>query len=467
MDTELAETLFEELRGDLVGGWQVQDLISHGKSAVVFKAASADREIALKVFDKQLVARYGEETQLSRIKRELTLRDKKHKHLVEIYDGGRCDKTGLLFVAMQRIRGKPLSKVLCDIRRKQIRRLISQVASAARFLEELGLAHRDIKPDNIVYSENTGDVTLLDLGVLRPIDSISAMTDGDPKLPFIGTHRYSPQEFLLRKEEDSPEGWRAVTFYQLGGVLHDLLERRPLFGSQTEIARLVNAVLNSQPEFSATDVPTDLVRLSKCCLHKNPLVRLRLVSWQDFTSLNRQEDSGITAKDRVRALLANVPELNRRDWHEKRNVKNVRNRVIRDLERSIRQWCVSETLLPPVEIRELTTFKLTTGALHIHFRPDQSRQLAHHIQLWVGLDLVDAETELVELTCCARISLSQDLPEPSDSIRIFAGAFDSTPVSKRIGHIVYNLLEMALANLSPDGPIELESILQVADLDNE
>ena len=238
MYEQRAHALLEELRGHCVGGWQIQDLIRHGKSAAVFTAHQSPRTAALKIFDPELVARYGELTQLTRIHRELSLRDRHHPNLVDIYDGGRCPATGYHFLVMEYLAGDPLSMHIPTLPRPRIAVLLRQVASAAKFLEDNELVHRDIKPDNIVIDTTTGDATLLDLGVLRPINSDSTATDDDEVQHFLGTLQYSPPEFLLREEEDTVEGWRAVTFYQLGAVLHDLIERRPIFADFAKGAAL-------------------------------------------------------------------------------------------------------------------------------------------------------------------------------------------------------------------------------------
>jgi hypothetical protein len=66
----------------------------------------------------------------------------------------------------------------------------------------------------VAISHDFEHCTLLDLGVIRPV-GIAEITD-ERQRHFIGTLRYSPPELLIREEQDTPEGWRAITFYQLG-----------------------------------------------------------------------------------------------------------------------------------------------------------------------------------------------------------------------------------------------------------
>jgi len=136
--------------GSTIGGWRVLELLGAGKSATVFKAVRARKNAALKVFDSRLVDEFGRESQLNRIQRELSIKNHSHPNLVKILDGGECSTTGHLYVAMELVNAPNLASVITKVPRSSIRRIISQIASAAKFLEDLDLVHRDIKPDNIV-----------------------------------------------------------------------------------------------------------------------------------------------------------------------------------------------------------------------------------------------------------------------------------------------------------------------------
>ena len=340
MYLQRAKTLFEELRGRCVGGWTIQDFIHHGKSAAVFHATRNGQDGALKIFDAELVAQYGEVTQLTRIDRELSLCGHDHEYLIEIYGGGKCMDTGYLFVAMQRIEGVSLSQALNQIPRDQIPRIMKEIASAAKFLEDQTIAHRDIKPDNIMYDAESGKATLLDLGVIRPINSVSSATDDDSQRPFIGTLQYSPPEFLLRMEEDSLHGWRAVTFYQLGAVLHDLIERRPIFSDhRSPYARLVNAIQQDSPSFDAKDVSHDMILLAQNCLVKCWQTRLRVVDWDKFNLQSPPTPIGEAAKRRL--LIQHSDTFSHyQEWRDDWQAEQRFSELVKRLQLTVRQWFV-------------------------------------------------------------------------------------------------------------------------------
>lgn len=288
-----------KLIGKSVDGWDLTDYLGCGKSAVVLKANHANGLAAVKLFDPELIRRYGDDTQQKRIGRELALINEHHENLVRIYGGGYWKSEQLHYVVMEYIDAPNLAQVVenshpCN----RVWKIISEIASAARFLETLGLAHRDIKPSNVVLERTSGKAILLDLGVLRPIGN-SNITDEDQR-NFIGTLQYSSPEFLFRNEEDTRDGWRALTFYQLGAVLHDLITGRPLFHEHSDPwAGLVDAVKNTNPKINGGNVPRELVQLARNCLVKNPHTRLDIVTWDSFQEPKEERDPVNAAKRRL------------------------------------------------------------------------------------------------------------------------------------------------------------------------
>lgn len=322
MDNSQANILRESLQGVSVGGWLIEGSYGNGKSAVVLPASKGDQLGAIKIFHPELIERYGKDVQLERILREKSLVDTSHENLVRIYDGGECPKTGHLYVVMERLPFKNLHEQNANIPLSAVPNIISQIASAARFLEDRGLAHRDIKPENIAISDDFTRAVLLDLGVLLPI-GLSDLTDVDQRY-FIGTLRYSSPEFLKREEEDTIEGWRAVTFYQIGAVLHDLLMKEVLFAEFSEpFSKLVDAVAKVKPTVTSSN--TGLVLLANSCLTKKPATRLELVEWLSFMPQQENADELAAAKDRI---------SKRQRYHQEANT--VANVGMQTLERDIR-----------------------------------------------------------------------------------------------------------------------------------
>lgn len=115
MDDEKAASLEAKLKDRRVRSWVVKRLIDHGKSAAVFLAEDGGRQVALKVFDKDLIKKFGGKTQLARIERELTLIGKTHPNMVGILDGGFDSVTDSYFIVMDYLVGENIKKCLQDI----------------------------------------------------------------------------------------------------------------------------------------------------------------------------------------------------------------------------------------------------------------------------------------------------------------------------------------------------------------
>jgi serine/threonine protein kinase len=358
MDSAQAQALKEQLLGQDFNGWKIVDFFGNGKSAVVMKAEKGGETSAIKVFHNELVERFGKATQLARIQREVGLVDAEHPNLVRILGGGESAE-GHLFVQMEALAWPNLAQVLAKVPDESVFPLLSQVASAARYLENRGLVHRDIKPENIAVSPDFSTAKLLDLGVLKPF-GVAGLTDVDFR-PFIGTLRYSPPEFLLRQEEDTVDGWRAVNFYQLGAVLHDLLTKVELFKDYSEpFALLSNAVQETTPEVTGFD-PT-LVRLADACLLKSPEARRRLVSWGDFEAKKASDSPATDAIGRIRNRQDYFKELVQRRSHAE-PIAGEANRLLRKkLEDVIQQLSLSLAVL----LSALKVFPLRQTSTKVH-----------------------------------------------------------------------------------------------------
>lgn len=192
---------------------------------------------------------------------------------MHVYDGGNFEDR--LYLLMSRAPGTELLKQLQLLPRASIRDIIDQVARACLFLSDNDLCHRDIKAANIFVSDDFRHATLLDISVVRDIhDPIGAGTDHDGQLPVLATTRYTPPEYLFRLLEPGPALWHALTVYQLGALLHDLIMRVPLFQAEYERSatnryRFAWLVATQIPLVAASDVDDDLVFLANRALDKN------------------------------------------------------------------------------------------------------------------------------------------------------------------------------------------------------
>lgn len=437
MDSARAERLSKELINSDIDGWHITGVLGNGKSAIVFEGEKDGTQAAVKVFDPELIERFGEDTQIERINRELALIDHDNDNLIQIIGGGVCNTTHHLYIAMEKINWPSLDQVLNEIPRDSIWDIIKGVSLAAKFLEEKNIVHRDIKPSNIIIDlDNFKNVKLLDLGVIRPIGN-GDLTDDDSK-PFVGTLRYSSPEFLLREEKDNITGWKAVTYYQLGGVLHDMIMKVPLFdGSSVPYAKLVHTVSEEIPQIEASDVDPELILLARNSLTKDPDVRLSLVtSWDSFIKpiKNTSEATLVRQRLRQRKKLAQAtinPNFSLED--ERQNRKNMQgaNEILDEFERISHKIAVASDVIPPAKFINSPDFQNYRGEYTAEFLENPDFALNVDFSIIFNVIITDVNQKILKIMAVAFIAPYSNVRE-TDFIEIYNGVIQKAIIEERL-----------------------------------
>lgn len=438
MDASRAKSYATVLIGTEVGGWRIEEVLGHGKSGVVFVATKGKERAALKVFDDELLAQYGRDVQLERIKRELTLRGHDHPNLIPILDGGICAKSHRAYVVTRLLEDwRTIEDCLQEIPASAVASIIDQVAAAARFLEERDCVHRDIKPANILVSPDFSQAVLLDLGVLRPLDA-SDLTGEDE---FIGTLQYSSPEFLFREEEQTKNGGRALTFYQLGAVLHDLLLRKPLFGDMQPYSKMVDAVRSLYPPIVCPSQPTALVQLARNCLLKHPDQRLALVSWDDFTPAGRSRH-GDTAEIRRRVRERRGLPLSIQPVNASPQPRLVLCDFAQQVIDRLQDTCAASSDLPPLRA-SLQPCGAEACNVMLLFASSARHQLSRPLHFLFRMTCSFSSPQVA--TVAAAAALTDEMPEDlADKCKVvFEGVADADAVHDDILNYVYRVIDEA------------------------
>lgn len=199
--------------GARYGRWRIVKRIGSGGLSVVYEARRDDgryeQTAALKVIrggmqSADLVRHFLRERQI------LSTLD--HPGIVRILDGGET-ATGAPWLVMDMAPGQSITTYCqnADLSINARMALVADVADAAQSAHANLVVHRDIKPDNIIVSDD-GHARLLDFGVSSLADVLS-----DPRGTTAMTPAYASPE-QMRLEETST----ASDIYQLGRVLAEL-----------------------------------------------------------------------------------------------------------------------------------------------------------------------------------------------------------------------------------------------------
>lgn len=443
MDSAKAQGMLDALLRSGVSGWRVLKLIDHGKSAAVFKAVKNGQTAAIKIFDTELIKRFGGEALLERMEREKWLLGHNHPNIVRMFESGIEPDSGNHFLIMEYLEGDNLSKTLNSLPRNLIGSYVEQLASAAQYLEVNGLAHRDIKTANIVVCDNFRRLVLLDFGVLRPVGE-KGLTDNGGTPLFVGTNQYASPEFALRQEEDSPEGWRAVTFYQIGAVIHDMIMKRPLFGNHVGVpARLAQAVQNEVPEILSTDAPPYLVTLAQACLVKSPTARLRMVSWDNFKKPVERQNRSLELQERIRQRVAAAQTRESESAKYEVQSDSGAERLVHSVSEIVRETLRGLGQADPALPRRIVyAFGATGDGIRADFEPDADVGLHKGLSTCVFVEVIDERSRIVGVEGGASECREEASWEPTRS-KVFVGAIDQKAIEEAVTLFVLGAVDRA------------------------
>jgi serine/threonine protein kinase len=287
------------------------------------------------------------------------------------------------------------------------------------------------------------------------------LTDRDEQL-FIGTLQYASPEFLLREEKHTLEGHRSLTFYQLGAVLHDLLEKRRIFAdSASPFARLVQAILHDTPKLDPTGKAPDLVNLGHNCLVKDPGLRLKIVSWDDFSSASTSSSSTTVAKEnirkrRTRALFESQSIDSVAAHEEVRRRNQVVGEILSKIAEQVRA-ASDESDLPPRIVKEVPDQNGTESMLVACFKASAKYGLSVDFHLGLKLQLLDVNAQVIELQCAVLASTNSvtETDFHSHFVPIFSGVYEDAVVRTSLEAALFPALEQAM-NLT--GPLNTTAL---------
>lgn len=268
-----------------VGMYRIEETLGRGGMGVVFRGVHErlNRSVAVKALAPELTQQpefkdrfFAEARTQARLQ---------HPHIVAVYD--LLEDEGEFFIVMEYVAGTPLDAVLRDTAGRGMEvpracKLIGQVLTALDYAHSEAVIHRDVKPSNVLVTDN-GRVKLMDFGI--------ALLVGDKRLTSsqasIGTPVYmSPEQILRPRQMD-----HRADIYSAAIMLYEMLAGAPPFDAETayEINKL--QIEAPPPDFCERrpDLPRPLFLAIQQALAKNP------------------DDRFVSAGELLRALEAAAP----------------------------------------------------------------------------------------------------------------------------------------------------------------
>lgn len=259
----------------LAGRYEVEDEVGRGAMARVFRARDQkhERHVAVKVLRGEVAASIGTDRFLREIQIVARLH---HPHCLTLIDSGEWADSP--YFVMPFVPGPSLRARLRTERRicvTEVAALMRDIADALSAAHELGIVHRDVKPENVLLSGPHAWVT--DFGVARALGDAA-----DVRATSIGSAIGTPEYMAPEQCAGAGDVDHRADIYALGVVAYELLAGRPPF-SRDSARAILAAHLTAEPTPLRERDPSIAVGLEEAvlkCLAKEPSDR-----WPDAGAL--------------------------------------------------------------------------------------------------------------------------------------------------------------------------------------
>jgi eukaryotic-like serine/threonine-protein kinase len=247
-----------------VGRYAILEIIGTGANGRVARAHDPmiGRQVAIKLFPTELARGEARQRflQEARVVGQLS-----HPSIITLHDMGIDESTQTPYLVMEYLEGQPLDKILDkgSVPFPRACGWTAEVATALAVAHRKGVIHGDVKPANILITDDSR-VKLMDFGMARLASRDSAAS------PLLGTPAYWCPEQILGKPQDSRSD-----LFSLGVVLYEMVTGQRPFDSDS-LQGICSRVLSSTPlppSHANTSLPAAFDQVISRCLAKDPAAR--------------------------------------------------------------------------------------------------------------------------------------------------------------------------------------------------
>jgi serine/threonine-protein kinase len=254
---------------EIGGRYALERRLGAGGMSTVFLARDAvlERNVAVKLLAEHLS---DDEDFVARFRREaLAAARLQHPNIVQVFDSGEDEPSGRHFIVMEYVNGPSCADLLRSQRQLGVEQTVDIVRGSCHGLDyahRAGVIHRDVKPGNLLVSDESGTVKLADFGIAKAAEQTRITQVG----AVLGTAAYLSPEQATGEEAEAPSD-----IYSLGVCAYQFLTGRlpHEYSSLTELALKqqrdsVVPITEYRP-----DVPPELDRAIRVALERDPAQR--------------------------------------------------------------------------------------------------------------------------------------------------------------------------------------------------
>jgi len=253
--------------GKVLGNrYEIIEKIGEGGMALVYKARCRllNRYVAIKVLKDEFV---NDEEFIKKFRRESqAAASLSHPNIVSIYDVGmeKIDDHDVYYIVMEYIKGKTLKDLIKEKRKLSVEETIDysiQIAEALEHAHKNHIVHRDIKPHNIMITED-GRVKVTDFGIARAA-TFSTVTNTSTVVGSV--HYFSPEQARGRYTDEKSD------IYSLGIVMYEMITGKVPFEGDSPISVALKHIQEEivPPREIDSSIPVGLQNIILKCVKKN------------------------------------------------------------------------------------------------------------------------------------------------------------------------------------------------------
>jgi serine/threonine protein kinase len=213
------------MEGSLIDGrYRVDERVGEGGVAVVYRGLdlTLERQVAIKILRSELA---HDAEVVERFRREAYAAAKlNHPNIVQIYDTG--SDNGIYYIVMEYLPEPNFKRIIQEYAPLPVRKVLQvsiECCRALAYAHRLGIVHRDIKPHNVLFT-NDGHAKLSDFGIAAAIGDRGLTDEG---MVLGSAHYMSPEQAQGRATGPASD------LYSLGIVMYEALTGAPPFTGKT------------------------------------------------------------------------------------------------------------------------------------------------------------------------------------------------------------------------------------------
>ena len=212
-----------------IPGYKIEKKLAEGGMATVYLGIQEklNRKVAIKILDPSLLK--NKVIEIRFLQEAETAANMYHSNIISIFDIGRVDN--LNYIVMEYLKETLKEYVLATtgfcLKPGDALRILKPIVTALNYAHSLGIIHRDIKTENIMFRQD-GTPVLTDFGIARALDSDKEMTKTGMSL---GTPYYMSPEQCRAEGLDGRSD-----IYSLGVVLFEILTGAKPYDADTPMA---------------------------------------------------------------------------------------------------------------------------------------------------------------------------------------------------------------------------------------